>query len=115
MQRPSPSRGWHAALVFALVALGSAAGALPGLARRVPPPTPPPVGSPNVATADPAVPRPNTRPCTVTLFESQAFADFTPKPFTFTPPSACPGPWAAVVLEADFSVTAGLQFDRTAQ
>ena len=73
------------------------------------------VGSSNTATADPTVPRPHTTPCTVQLFSNLTFADFSPKPFTYTPPAACPGPWAKVVLEADFSVTAGRQFDRTAE
>jgi hypothetical protein len=75
----------------------------------------PTVGSPNNATADPPVARPSTTPCTVQLFSHVTFADFSPKPFTYTPPAACPGPWAKVVLEGDFSVTAGRQFDRTAQ
>jgi hypothetical protein len=72
------------------------------------------IGSANTATADPTVPRPDTTPCTVTLFSNIPFADFSSKFFTFTPPSACPGPWAKVVLEADFSIEAGRQFDRTA-
>ncbi len=71
------------------------------------------VGSSQPATADPTVPRPATTPCVVQLYSGYTFADFSPKPFTYTP--ACPGPWAKVVLEADFSVTAGRQFDRTAQ
>lgn len=75
----------------------------------------PVVGSANTATADPPVPRPPTTPCTVVLFSNFTFADFSPKPFIYSPPAACPGPWAKVVLEADFSVTAGRQFDRTAQ
>jgi hypothetical protein len=75
----------------------------------------PTLGSPNTVTADPPVPRPPTTPCTVVLFSNQQFADFNPKTFAYTPPAACPGPWAKVVLEADFSVTAGRQFDRTAQ
>jgi hypothetical protein len=91
-----------ASLVFAGVHLAAAA------------PAPPTVGSSNTATADPPVPRPLTRPCTVTLFSNLQFADFNPKTFTYTPPAACPGPWAKVVLEGDFSVTAGRQFDRTA-
>src|SRR4051812_24061139 len=79
-------------------------------------PIPPPglvIGSGNTATADPPVARPETTPCVVTLFNNFAFADFSPKPFSFT--SACPGPWAKVVLYADFSIQAGRQFDRTAE
>ena len=72
------------------------------------------IGSANTATADPPVPRPDTTPCVVTLFSDDVFADFSPKPFTFTPPAGCPGPWAKVVLNADFSIQAGRQFDRTA-
>src|SRR6185312_11059244 len=51
-------------------------------------PSTPQVGSSNPATAEPAVQRPRTRPCVVQLFSNLAFADFT--------------------------VTAGRQFDRTA-
>jgi len=79
-------------------------------------PIPPPglvIGSANTATADPPVARPDTTPCVVTLFNNVAFADFSPKPFSFIP--ACPGPWAKVVLNADFSIQAGRQFDRTAE
>lgn len=36
-----------------------------------------------------------------------------PYQFDFTPPKACRGGWGKVVLEADFSVPAGRQFDRT--
>jgi hypothetical protein len=73
----------------------------------------PTVGSPNTATANPPVPRPSTTPCTVTLFQNFDFDDFNPRSFTYTPPQDCPGPWAAVVFEADWSVDAGVQFDRT--
>ena len=72
------------------------------------------IGSPNTATADPPVPRPKTTPCVVSLFSNFKFADFSPKTFQYTPPAACPGPWAKVVLTANFSVQAGRQFDRTA-
>lgn len=72
------------------------------------------VGSPDTATADPPVPRPATQPCVVSLFDDVAFADFSNKTFAYAPPAACPGPWAKVVFQADFSVTAGRQFDRTA-
>lgn len=100
-------RGWRAALgLFAGLSLALSGAALAGE---------PTVGSPDNTTADPSVPRPSTTPCAVQLFSHVIFADFSPKPFTYTPPAACPGPWAKVVLEADFSVTAGRQFDRTAQ
>src|SRR5260370_23701828 len=78
---------------------------------------PPPglvIGSANTATADPPVPRPDTTPCVVPLFTNDVFADFSPKPFTFTPPAACDAPWAKIVLNANFSIQAGHQFDRTA-
>jgi hypothetical protein len=101
MTRLSRLPRWQALPVLFLLFLI----ALPGMAQTV--------GSSNTATADPAVARPATTPCAVQLFSGQAFADFSPKPFTYAP--ACPGPWAKVVLEADFSVTAGRQFDRTAQ
>jgi hypothetical protein len=73
------------------------------------------IGTSLEATADPPVPRPNTNPCVVTLLTDQAFADFNNKPFTYAPPSACPGPWAKVVFEGDFSIQAGVQYDRTAE
>ena len=72
------------------------------------------IGSGNTAFADPPVPRPHTTPCVVTLYQQLKFADFSPKSFTYTPPAACPGPWAKVILEANFSINQGRQFDRTA-
>ncbi len=78
------------------------------------PVTPLTIGSGNTATADPTVPRPKTTPCRVLLFTDMKFADFSPKSFAYAPPAACPGPWQKVVLEADYSVEAGRQFDRTA-
>lgn len=75
----------------------------------------PQIGSSNPITADPPVPHPDTTPCTVQLFTNQPFADFSNKTFAYTPPADCPGPWAKVVFSADFTVTAGRQFDRTAQ
>ena len=73
------------------------------------------IGTSLEATADPGVPRPHTKPCVVTLLSNQAFADFSNKNFNFTPPTDCPGPWAKVVFTADFSIQAGVQFDRTGQ
>lgn len=74
----------------------------------------PAIGSMNVVTADPGVPRPPGQPCVVTLFTNVTFDDFSSRPYSYAPPTACTGAWAKVVLEADFSVTAGRQYDRTA-
>lgn len=93
-----------AGLLLAASALSAQAIPQPGLV----------IGSGNTATADPTIPRPNTTPCVVPLFSNVAFNDFSPRLFSFTPPAACPGPWAKVVLNADISIQAGLQFDRTA-
>lgn len=73
-----------------------------------------PVGSSNVAVADPTVPRPPGTPCVVQLFSGVTFTDFSARPYTYAPPTGCGSRWSKVVLEADFSVTAGRQFDRTA-
>ncbi|MGH8145030.1 MAG: peptide-N4-asparagine amidase [Rhodanobacteraceae bacterium] len=83
--------------------------------------TAPEVGSGNVTTADPAVPRPGTQPCIVQLIPKQAFGrqgndtrmDAAPHPFHYRPPAGCKGPWAKIVLEANFAVDAGEQYDRT--
>jgi hypothetical protein len=104
MLRISRLPRWQAALVL----LAGLVLAAPGTALAQ-------IGSPNNVTADPPVPRPSTTPCAVQLFSHVIFADFSPKPFTYTPPAGCPGAWAKIVLEGDFSVTAGRQFDRTAQ
>jgi len=78
-------------------------------------PSNPVIGSANTITANRTLPRPTTTPCTVTLFTNLDFSDFNPKYFKYTPPAGCPGPWAAVVFEADWSVDAGRQFDRTGE
>ena len=78
-------------------------------------PAKPVVGSSNPVTSEPLVKRPKTTPCVVPLLTEQKFAGFDGKPMSYTPPAACPGPWAKVVFTADFTVTAGRQFDRTAQ
>src|SRR5215469_1709290 len=97
-----------------LAAVLSLACATAALAQVVVVPPNPQIGSSNPITAEPPVSRPHTTPCVVPLFNNLAFADFNTKPFSYTPPSACPGPWAKVVFTADFTVTAGRQFDRTA-
>ena len=100
--------GAHAAaLLFCIAALpasASTASTPPGFT----------IGSANVAIADPAVSRPSTTPCTVTLFANQAFADFNSHSFNYAPPASCPGPWSKVVLNVDLSINAGNQYDRTA-
>src|SRR5579884_1787428 len=87
--------------------------ALPALAQKYTAPSMPQIGSANTVTADPKVPRPAGQPCTVQLFSNFDFADFNPKFFSYTP--GCNGPWSKVVLNADWSVDAGRQFDRTAE
>ncbi|MGB6133399.1 MAG: peptide-N4-asparagine amidase [Acidobacteriaceae bacterium] len=77
-------------------------------------PSTPQVGSSNPATADPTVPRPSTKPCVVQLFQNMEFDNYTPQTYDYTPPASCPGPWAKVVFTADFTVTAGTQYDRSA-
>lgn len=86
-----------------------------GTAQNYVAPSTPVIGSANTVTANVPVPRPTTQPCTVALFQNYDFADFNPKFFSYAPPAGCPGPWAAVVFEADWSVDAGRQFDRTAE
>lgn len=82
----------------------------------------PAVGSQNVSIADPALPVPSTQPCVVQLFPKEDFGpagentrmDSVPHTFSYEPPANCQGPWAKVVLQADFSVDPGHQYDRTA-
>jgi hypothetical protein len=79
------------------------------------------IGSRVAATAEPPVSRPAGEPCMVSLLDHEAFDDHgdgssmaaRPHRFAFAPPKGCAGGWSKVVLEADFSVPAGRQFDRT--
>ena len=89
-------------------------GAAIASAQVVTVPTTPVVGSSNPATAEPTVSRPTTTPCTVTLFGNEAFNDYSAHPVSYAPPTKCEGAWAKVVLTIDFTVTAGVQYDRTA-
>lgn len=104
--KPTSRRSRHALLALAGSAGLLAAGAAFAL---------PPLGSSNVVTADPAIPAPPTTPCVVPLFNQFTFIGFDDQGFDFTPPADCPGPWVKVVFSADFDVSAGRQFDRTAQ
>jgi Peptide N-acetyl-beta-D-glucosaminyl asparaginase amidase A len=74
------------------------------------------IGTQYTVTADPLVPRPHTKSCLVSLFNGYRFAFFseTTQNFQFTPPANCSGPYQKVVLDLDFSESAGHQFDRTA-
>ena len=75
----------------------------------------PVIGSPDTATADLPVARPRTQPITMPLFHDLAFTDFAAKTFRYRPPAGPRRRWAKVILTADFSVTPGRQYDRTAQ
>jgi hypothetical protein len=76
------------------------------------------IGDTGAAVADPLVAVPAESPCVVTLYTSDSatgtFDDYANHPFDYTPPAGCNGPWAKVVFKADFNVTTGRQFDRTA-
>jgi hypothetical protein len=103
--------GFFACGLVSMVALGALA-LLPGAAFGQDIPV---VGSQNTVTADPPIPRPDEKPCVVPLYSGLQFADFSPKTYPFAPPVACAGPWDKVIFTADFNVTAGVQYDRTAQ
>jgi hypothetical protein len=72
------------------------------------------VGATGVVVADALLPRPSTTPCTIELYSGMTYSGFDAHSFDYAGSSACAGPYAKVVLEADFSVNAGRQFDRTA-
>jgi hypothetical protein len=76
------------------------------------------IGETGVAVADPLVPVPPETPCVVQLYTADSptgtFDDYANHPFQYTPPAGCEGPWNKVVFKADYNVTTGRQFDRTA-
>jgi hypothetical protein len=72
------------------------------------------IGSANTVTADAPVSRPNESPCVDRLFVNATFAQYAGVPFSYKPPAGCPGPFTKIVFNGDFSVSAGVQFDRTA-
>jgi hypothetical protein len=71
------------------------------------------VGSGNEAVIEPNVPHPNETPCTVPLVTDAQFTNFNNANYSFTPPAACPGPWAKVILKMKLSLNEGVQYDRT--
>jgi len=71
------------------------------------------IGSSNSVTADPTITR-STTSGVVQLLNNAEFDNFNPVSFNYAPPADCPGPWAMVVFTADINVTAGIQYDRTA-
>ncbi len=77
------------------------------------PPQRPAIGSETVVATGLLVTRPATKPCIVELFAEREFRGEARVPIAYRPPAECAGPWAKVVFEGDFRVTAGEQFDRT--
>jgi hypothetical protein len=71
------------------------------------------VGSGNEAVIEPPVMHPHETPCAVPLITNVQFANFNVPTYSFTPPAACPGPWAKVLLVVDLSLNAGIQYDRS--
>ena len=106
--------GTSVRLLSALAQASLLTGMSVATAQVVPVSPTPVVGSSNPATAEPPITRPTTKPCTVTLFSNEAFNDYSAHPISFAPPAGCRGPWAKVVLNVDFTVTKGTQYDRTA-
>jgi hypothetical protein len=72
------------------------------------------IGSSNTITADPPVARPAIAPCVKRLFSNSTFSQYAAQTFAYTPPAGCPGPFSKIVFNGNFSVSAGIQFDRTA-
>lgn len=100
---------------FATLLAGIALACAAALPAQTIAPLPPTVGSSNPVSAEPLVARPSTTPCIVPLFTNQAFDDYSDHDSTYTPPAGCKGPWSKVVFSANFNVSAGLQYDRTAK
>ncbi|GAA0769826.1 hypothetical protein LRH25_02295 [Ideonella azotifigens] len=71
-------------------------------------------GATGAVVADAPLPRPTSTPCTITLYSGMTYSGFDAHAFAYPGSGACTGKFAKVVLEADFSVNAGRQFDRTA-
>jgi hypothetical protein len=70
------------------------------------------LGSGNTAVIEPPISHPAETPCVVTLFANDVFGANNLN-YTYAPPSACPGPWAKVILTADIGLNKGIQYDRS--
>ena len=120
LRAPRQRRFLHALAVCAPLCLLSACGG--GRDAAAPPPGDlvavaafaPAASAAGVVVADAPLPRPTTAACTVKLYDGMSFQGFDAHSFAYAGAGACAGPWAKVVLEADFAVNAGRQFDRTA-
>ena len=95
-------------LLSTAAALTLAAAAAPALAAPLK------VNSGNEAVIEPPIIHPDEAPCVVPLVTDGQFGA-NAIPYTYTPPAACPGPWAKVVLKMQFSLNEGRQFDRSGQ
>lgn len=82
-------------------------------AERVAVPPIGPIGN-RIVRLSPRVDRPSASACVVTLFDRREFRGDTPLALAYRPPAGCRGKWSKIVLEADFDVSTGTQFDRTA-
>lgn len=52
-------------------------------------------------SVEPTVPRPDTKPCVVTLFTDENLMSYPG--FDYSPPADCPRPWSKIVLEMDMT------------
>ena len=96
-------RSFRSSLLCAIAGLGFGF-AGPSLAQTV--------GSGNEAVIEPPVPHPASAGCVVPLVKNAKFESATVA-YSYTPPAACPGPWATVVLKLDLGLNAGRQYDRS--
>lgn len=72
------------------------------------------VGSQNTEVIEPGVRHPKETPCVVHLVDHAVFGANAVS-FNYAPPTECPGPWTAVVLQVDIALDKGIQYDRSGQ
>ena len=107
--RRAPLANALLAVAALLAALFSAPASAQNAAQSVP------LGSSRSVTAEPPVACPAGQPLTVSLFRDFTFTDYAARPFSYAPPVKPTQRWAKIVLVCDFSVSAGRQFDRSAE